>query len=119
MPTATAVAAPAEDPGRIPKRVTTPPYPQPLGKLVPCRKCRQPVRFVVTARGAWCPVDAEPVIADWQGCYDDRQLPERGAVVFTGPDTVYHLRPTDRVYVGQDVYLSHFASCPFAKEFRS
>lgn len=108
---------PQAPPGTVDRtRPTMPPYPEPSGKIAACTRCHKPILWVKTAAGATCPIDAFSVSTGWIPPAAVKQ----GWVVFTGPASVYHLRPhRDAVAHGQAVYLSHFGSCPFAKEFRS
>lgn len=66
------------------------------------RKCGAPIRWVRTAAGELMPLDAEPVAEG------NVELLEDGTAIVHGQPLLF----------ATDLYLSHFATCPNAKEFR-
>lgn len=71
-----------------------------------CRKCAAPLRWVLTAKKHPMPIDYSPV--------------DGGNIVFVAPGEVAYLgKSQGGPRAGQDTYVSHFATCPFAKSFRS
>lgn len=72
-------------------------------RVVACRSCNAPVRWVSTALGKRMPIDAVPTDAGT-------------IVVDAGVATV--VAPEDLFDTRQPRYTSHFATCPQAAEWR-
>lgn len=66
---------------------------------VPCKSCRKPIRWVVTANGKRMPIDPAPS-TDGNLVLDDRGVAH------------FDWRP------GRAKYVSHFATCPNAAQHR-
>jgi hypothetical protein len=67
-----------------------------------CKSCGRPIRWGVTQAHKAIPVDAEPA--------------ERGNVVFIDDGRVHVLRKDEPTTARR--YVSHFATCPNAKQHR-
>lgn len=76
-----------------------------------CRSCGAPIEWCVTTKGRNMPLDPEP--------RDDGNLVKDGATLWRGGETVAIVRfvATD-IEVMDDRYVSHFVTCPHAKEHR-
>lgn len=72
----------------------------------PCRGCGAPILWIKTAGGKAMPCDAEPVHFTPGG--RDKLVTEDGRVV---SGTIDHHGP-------EKGYVSHFATCPQARQFR-
>lgn len=72
----------------------------------PCAKCKAPIFWVQTKRGAWMPLDPEPHPEG--NVRLQRELNRVTAIVLPK-----EARPPD-----EPLYRSHFASCAFAADFR-
>ena len=83
-----------------------------------CRRCKAPIIWAETERGKKMPLDAEPVdlatlthsrglfvLRDWPGGEEGRRV----AVAVTDGFVLGSKDPA---------YVSHFATCPYAEEFR-
>jgi hypothetical protein len=71
-----------------------------------CRSCEAPIIWTVTASGKRMPVDADPLIAPRGFRLEDLDG-ETITAVFT-------LAPAP----GEQLYLSHFATCPHSAQHR-
>jgi len=77
----------------------------------PCRSCKAPIFWAETARGAWIPIDEKPVVDGNLGI----------TLVQDGRITRAHaraLRQNDLFDSTADRYVSHFATCPDAPQWR-
>lgn len=68
-----------------------------------CRSCRKPITWVKTEKGKNIPLDSRP---DPNG-----NLVVRGGVA-------HFVKPGQRVEMGERLFVSHFVTCPAAKEHR-
>lgn len=77
-----------------------------MGEITTCRgsKCSAQIRWVRTTAGELMPIDAEPVLGGNVELIDD------------GTTAVVHGQPD--LFADTPRYVSHFATCPNAKEFR-
>lgn len=79
-----------------------------------CSKCRAPLLWAATVNGKMQPLNREPdpagnVRLTDEFCLTKRGVLQRGEVVKAATLDLFDDRPT---------YMPHFASCPFAEEFR-
>ena len=80
-----------------------------------CAKCGADIRFVATERGYLAsPPKLMPI---------DRQPVEDGNVIIIPPDgaipaLAHVLKKGEQAPEGQARFKSHFATCPFARDFR-
>lgn len=90
-------------------------------KLSRCRSCAEPILWTITTNGKRMPVDAEPVVAS-RGFRIDETLLDEAQQGFNDDD----LRPgkellatfTAEPQPGEQLYQSHFATCPDAAAHR-
>lgn len=75
-------------------------------KLAHCRSCQKPIIWTVTIHGKRMPVDADPVRTS-RGFRLEELDGENVTAVFT----------TAPAY-GEQLYLSHFSTCPQANQHR-
>ena len=78
-----------------------------IGKITYCSSCRARIIWTLTANDHRMPIDADPV--------------ENGNVVITGwigPIPKTRVARVDEQLDAQPRYLSHFATCPNASDFR-
>ena len=74
-----------------------------------CARCKQPLRWVRTERGKRMPLNPDPVPDGNVAIVD-------GVVVVLAPAVLSRMRAEglDKL----ELYKSHFATCPYAGEFR-
>lgn len=77
-------------------------------KLAHCRSCDAPIIWTVTQNGKKMPVDADPVIAERGFRLEEDDDPHEP------PTALFTVAPFD----GERLHLSHFATCPDAREHR-
>lgn len=90
-------------------------------KLSRCRSCEAPILWVITTNGKRMPVDVEPVVAS-RGFRIDETLLDEAQMGFNEGD----LKPgkdllatfTAEPAQGEQLYVSHFATCPNAAAHR-
>ena len=75
-----------------------------------CRSCKAPIRWAVTEAGRPIPLDLEPVDAG-NVRLDDARVPG-------GAPIAVIVFSEDREAFAGELYLSHFATCPYAQEHR-
>lgn len=86
-------------------------------KTTPCAKCKRPIIFANTKkkgkedRRGCMPVDAEPVPGG--NVLLENKDGELWATVLGTPDV-----REAAVRDGKPLYINHFATCPFAQDFR-
>jgi len=73
-----------------------------------CRSCDDPIVWVVTENGKRMPVDAEPVRVRAGFTLDEP--------IGDAPPLARWKRSDDRA---EQLYVSHFSTCPQAREWRS
>lgn len=77
--------------------------------MIVCRACKAPIIWARTERGKTMPLDALPA-ADGNIAIRD------GIAIVLGPTVLARLAETELEV--RPLYRSHFASCPYAVEFR-
>lgn len=75
----------------------------------PCRSCGAPIRWATTDKGKHIPVDAHPTLGGNIALYAHGNVLH--ATVITGTKLAAYATQND-------VYTTHFASCPQAKGWR-
>jgi len=76
--------------------------------MLKCRGCGEHMEFITSVKGHRIPVDPEPVQFD-VGSVLDATYVSRSGVVFGKGSIVQN---------GDPLYISHFATCPKASDFR-
>ena len=75
-----------------------------------CRSCKAPIRWAVTERGYAIPLDLEPV--------DGGNIRLAGARAKGGTPRAVIVAEDRRAEFAGELYISHFASCPYADQHR-
>lgn len=73
-----------------------------------CRSCKAPIQWAVTAGGKRIPIDRDMVVGG------NLRLKRRSA---TSPPLAVIVPKADRID-GEWLYVSHFATCPYADQHR-
>lgn len=81
-------------------------------KTTPCRKCGNPIGFIKTVAGKTIPVNPEEVAYEQKAGGSLKIVTPNGEVLSAE-------RPADPQKATGIGYISHFATCPYAGNFRS